>query len=506
MEKQLLFYCIILVMCVACQTEHKHQLKVMNDLLQACEQHDIVPNDTIARAVVFYMERYGSPTEQQQAWRMMAKVYHRQGDLFHEGFAFEMALASIDSTSKHYNPLVAAEILYEASINSVYCNDELLAHWQAERAIQLAREAGDSMALYRYLAQKTAISVEMRGKKGLLPLIRWLSDKLWQNGRKDWSVDAFLPYISFMNNGSMNDSMAMWMKRYEQHTQHDLSNADSFASFAALEYWQLRGKYFMHTGQFDSAHFYFDKMVQHPWNYIRCRGYLCMAALYEVFKEQDTEKSLSTYYLKQSDQCFSALLHNRFQENKKEYQLQGKLIDHELALQQQRTTLVFGLLLLTAICAFILYRYRQLKQQHRETLQENYEYAEVIKNTKHQDKYSLLDTDIAHRFHDLSAQDTHPKVEEWQALKDEIDRLYPQLFDTLQQQYAKHQPGQTLTEQERRAISLLTIRCSPLQISILLVCTKSNVSYLRRRLYYKLTGKDGSGTDLDKYIAQICES
>jgi hypothetical protein len=42
-------------------------------------------------------------------------------------------------------------------------------------------------------------------------------------------------------------------------------------------------------------------------------------------------------------------------------------------------------------------------------------------------------------------------------------------------------------------------------MSVLLVTSKSNVSNLRRRLYNKLTGKDGSGTDLDKFVAALCE-
>ena len=42
-------------------------------------------------------------------------------------------------------------------------------------------------------------------------------------------------------------------------------------------------------------------------------------------------------------------------------------------------------------------------------------------------------------------------------------------------------------------------------MSVLMVCTKSNVSNLRRRLYTKLTGKDGSGTDLDRYITELCK-
>lgn len=41
-------------------------------------------------------------------------------------------------------------------------------------------------------------------------------------------------------------------------------------------------------------------------------------------------------------------------------------------------------------------------------------------------------------------------------------------------------------------------------MSILMVCSKSNVSNLRRRLYHKLTGKEGTGADLDRLIAELC--
>ena len=83
---------------------------------------------------------------------------------------------------------------------------------------------------------------------------------------------------------------------------------------------------------------------------------------------------------------------------------------------------------------------------------------------------------------------------------------YPQLFPTLQQQYAEHQPDQTLTEQEHHVIGLIVIKCSPLQMSALLITSKPNVSNIRRRLFNKLTGKDGSSSDLDMYVMRRCAS
>ena len=61
-----------------------------------------------------------------------------------------------------------------------------------------------------------------------------------------------------------------------------------------------------------------------------------------------------------------------------------------------------------------------------------------------------------------------------------------------------------LSEQEQRVVCLIAIRCSPLQMSVLMVCGKSNISNLRRRLYRKLTGKEGSGADLDRLVIKLC--
>lgn len=63
------------------QSEHERQGQMLNDLLEATDNYEMMPNDSDARAVLYYMERHGSPRELQQAWRMMAKMYRRHGAL-----------------------------------------------------------------------------------------------------------------------------------------------------------------------------------------------------------------------------------------------------------------------------------------------------------------------------------------------------------------------------------------------------------------------------------------
>ena len=504
MRHTVIILCLLMAILTSCQTAHERQVLLMADLLAATDNYDTMPNDSDARAVLYYMERHGSPRELQQAWRMMAKMYRRHGALMYEGFAYEMAADCVDSLSADFDPRALAEICYEWSINQQFSFDDELAKQTARRGMELAQQAGDTLLYYRCMGREADVALTVNRDECFVPAACQAFSQLWQRGRRDWAVDAFVPYMSYLLNddrrdADVPDSMAQWMQRYERFTREDLEHV---GSYAALQYWMLRGDYYLRLGDFDSAHYYYMKL-DHPWNYVHLQGYERLINLYNKFPDRDPGYDLRSKFNSKYVEGYMDVKKDRFLENEDEYRQRNVLINHELRLQHQRTMLIVGLLLLIGLVGFAVYRYRKLRREHCETLEQNREYAEMLHSLKQHVRPGILDTPIARRFHDLSAQDCHPTAADWQALRNEIDRQHPQLFTTLQQQYAEHQPGQTLSEQERRVVALVVIKCSPLQMSVLLVCTKSNVSNLRRRLYRKLTGRDGSGADLDKYVAGL---
>ena len=263
-----------------------------------------------------------------------------------------------------------------------------------------------------------------------------------------------------------------------------------------MEYFLQKGDYFKYQEQTDSALSYYQKLVNQQKNYIKGIGYGRILDLYRMFSQEDSTYKYRILYNNLYVHNYFKVQKDKFLENEDEWRQRNEFIANELELQRKSTTLIYILVIVLLVCAFIVYRYFMLRTRHRETLDQNREYADMLHSLKQRTQPSILDTDIAHKFHELSSQDSHPTAEDWQALRNAIDRQHPQLFATLQQQYAEHQ---------RHVIGLLAIRCSPLQMSVLLVCTKSNVSNLRRRLYNKLTGRDGSSTDLDQYVAGLCE-
>ena len=101
------------------------------------------------------------------------------------------------------------------------------------------------------------------------------------------------PYIVYMNDGHRNDSTASWMIRYEQNTKQDLLNPESVA---AIDCWKLKGDYFVHIGNYDSAHYYYGKLEFPRNSYALSQFYYGMLTLYDQFREHDPDSRLRKKY------------------------------------------------------------------------------------------------------------------------------------------------------------------------------------------------------------------
>ena len=381
----------MMAILTSCQSEHERQTAMLNDLMEATDNYDTMPNDSLARAVLYYMERHGSSCELQQAWRMMAKMYRRHGALIYEGFAYEMASDCVDSLSADFDPRALAEICYEWSINQQFSFDDELAKQTARRGMKLAQQVGDTLLYYRCMGQEANVALTVNDDVQFLPTAYQAFSELWQRGRKDWAVDAFVPYMSYllnydrkyleglincaggkeaffngrkdvgpfleMQDANLPDSMKLWMQRYEQYTHEDLEHV---GSYAAIQYWELLGDYHLHMGDFDSAHYYYMKL-DHPWNYVHLQGYERLINLYNKFPDRDPDYELRAKFDSKYVEGYMDVKKDRFLENEDEYRQRNVLINHELELEHERTMLVSGLLLLLGLVGFAAYNLYRLR-------------------------------------------------------------------------------------------------------------------------------------------------
>lgn len=86
-----------------------------------------------------------------------------------------------------------------------------------------------------------------------------------------------------------------------------------------------------------------------------------------------------------------------------------------------------------------------------------------------------------------------PSEEEWQQFQEMIDRNCDGFSQRLSSVYK-------LSQQELRVCLLIKARFKPSEIAILTVHSKEAITSTRRRLYKKMTGKDGTPEMLDELV------
>ena len=88
------------------------------------------------------------------------------------------------------------------------------------------------------------------------------------------------------------------------------------------------------------------------------------------------------------------------------------------------------------------------------------------------------------------------KVHEWKELEQQLKVVYPRFSSSLYGLY-------NLSPTEYQMCLLLKIRTAPAEIATVLNKDKSTISSMRRRLYKKVFGKEGSGKDWDELILSL---
>ena len=121
------------------------------------------------------------------------------------------------------------------------------------------------------------------------------------------------------------------------------------------------------------------------------------------------------------------------------------------------------------------------REQAREEERKKIEESERLQNERLYDKFR-------------SPAGWEPTDTDWHKLFISVDKLYPKMVTSLQK-------STSLNESERKICYLSKIGVKPGAIEILL--SKGNVSVYRKRLYEKLTKKEGTAKDFDKYISDI---
>lgn len=443
------------------------------------EDYDQAPNDSLALQVVTYMEMNGTPEERLRAWRTAGKMYRRMDNANYWAEAYRMAVGSIDTTQVFDTLLLAATLSeYAEVLSATQRRDQ--ARQQSDQAIRLTEEIGDSVHAMYFRAMNYDLYLDFS--------MAWSGhDYLWLHGERQLAEDCIFPALLH----TFGDSCYLDnLNRFAQYTSYNIEHPQSYR---ARQFWKAKAGAFQMMGEKDSCLYYLRKLANADLHRFEgaSSSYCELSYAFSAFGQEDSACYYHQLHSQTEKASFGIKAEKQGQMLEHVYQSMRTQMEQVEEAHRLRNILSLSILLVTTIVIVLGLRQRSLRRQHQELLEQNAEYAALLSSVQSNDTW--LDSPIVKRIHEMSSRDAHPSAEEWQQLQTLVETQFPNLFPSLQKEY-------TLTEQEAHAICLMVSKCTPSQMCVLMIYTRGGISNLRRRLYQKITGTNGNGTDLDKLV------
>ena len=317
------------------------------------------------------------------------------------------------------------------------------------------------------------------------------------------------------------------------------------------------GRIYKQEGQADSARYYWEEVLKSGNLYKRCYAYYYLAELEKTLGNEALSLSYDDQYriLQDSIDVITQtnaveklhLLYSFQHEEQKNHRLD---LDKERYLRQNYL-LIFILLFFIALGVIVIQcvrirKQKAIEQEKRLRLMQEEQYKhslaymhenelklqevetqlaeagkqndtlrqelllsrrKVLEASGHQSAALLSNrelledafrqSDIYAFFHQAEQKELKVKEENWDALRTAIDIAYPQFTDRLYELCPK------LSRRELHICYLIKLSLNCMSMTRILLCTPSAITQTRKRLYKKMSGKEGTGEDLDKLIADL---
>lgn len=412
-----------------------------------------------------------------------------------------------------------------------------------EKAYQYKLLAGDSATL-SLVTRDIARVYEKIGKEDSAVIYYQEAANLAKNMRQRHHFSGILTEL-----GDLYRELALYDKALSclYESSRDSLNRNMYPTYSTL------GHIYLEIGKLDSADYYLRKCLDSPDLYVKASVYKYLSFLSEYKSAYKASVRYARLYQETQDSIQSitaseeirkmASLYN-YQKREKE-NLHLREVNDRVRIQIYQVITLLGMA--SALMALFVYRFKRQKDRAAlqvrilsQEKQEQYERSlqcieennakmanlELLLSQKKDNENSLLQvrkellqvtneriqlkrserdlleidlrhSDIYQKFHSAIESDLKILDADWQSLQQALDLTYDNLTERLCDLYSD------LSSIELRICYLIKVSIRVTDMAILLNRSKSSISSARSRLYYKLTGEEGTPNDLDQFIVDF---
>lgn len=470
----------------------------------------------------------------------MGRVYRDLNDAPEALKYFQKALDVAGDTEKY---VLISKVYSQMGILYNYQNVYEEAIRMHEKAYQYKLLAGDSTTL-SLVTRDLARVYEKIGKEDSAVIYYQEAANLAKSMKQRRYFSGILTEL-----GDLYRKLTLYDKALSclYESSGDSLNRNMYPTYSVL------GHIYLEVGKLDSADYYLQKCLDSPNLYVRDAIYKYLSLLHERrsnYREAIRYARLgqqvqdSIHKITDSEEIRKMTsLYNYQKRETENLRLKGE--NDRMQIRIYRILSLFGLgLSITLLFIYRLKRQKErlarqfeaLQREKEEQYERSFQYVEannaklnelgLLLSQDHEDANSLLHvrkellqvtneqiqlrrterdlleldlrrSDIYLKFHSAGEADQIIREEDWNALREELDKTYDNFTNRLYQLYS----GMSLIE--LRICYLIKISVKVTDMAKILGRSKPSVSSSRKRLYKKIKGEDGTPNELDELIADL---
>ena len=536
---------LIILFCIAVWAcnDHQQMLSQLEELERQNLADSLMTNDSLALSLCDYFDNHGTPNERMRAHYMLARTYTDRGEAPQALEEFMKSIESADTTAADcdFSKLSRvcgqmAQLLFENNLprNAISVFRD---------AYHYSSKAGEGAIAVEYYAQQARCYYDLNLPDSSF-LIENNAIRMFQEYGDTLSANTEKGPVSYFLAKKGNFSQAKaYIDSYEFHSHLNKQTIEQNENWKLLYYY--KGVYYLGIAECDSALYYHYNTLytsKSPNNLaLACKG------LYETYAMLHKNDSVAKYALlyasnikKETNTSSTAALlsiQHLYDYHSYKSAAESKAIE-AMKLKKRNVILALSLVLTLIVSAYVFYRLRKYIRLVKQRIRAKYfsdihEYSVV--------KDALREAKGKNAFHEHLAIRAQSNLEDFKKDIENTQNKYSEedcwgLSDVLQNSsIVKHlrykaARGGRATDQElvefRNKVSLflpetLTTLClkntdistkekyiclfvfarfSPREICSLMVLKYATLSNIRKRLYGKLFGSDGSAKEFDEKI------
>ena len=488
-----------------------------------------------------YFDKHGDSNERMLAYYILGCVYQRSQDApmalqyFHEAAAkADTTDSSCDFLTLHRIHVWSAEILKnQRAISDAFHENSL--------AFKYAMKAKDTLSAIITYEQKANIY----SKQYLIDSVISIREKLYglysKYGYKREAAYSLGPLIDiYAKNGNISKAKHA-LDVYEKMS----GRFDKYGNIKkGLEvHYAIKGYYYLSINDYDSARLCFDKCLKTTSNYPNDFGYSYegLTELYKKLHRPDSVAKYSELTRQMTDSFYTRMSTEHLQQMQAMYNYNRYRQNAEEAEKDALRTKYISIIIIMAIMAAAiggaLAVRTYIMRKRRARVNEIKEYERSISELKKARRELDILTENRQTRMESLIKEKEEEIErlqkekaEYEKKKDIAARIMPFADEPVVRILRRHAEKEhvmmsgeerkmlislfdsyeeisrlkaVLSESEYELCLLVKLGFAPSQISLLTGRSLQDIANIRKRMYNRITGKDGSSRDFDRYIKSL---